>query len=342
MKTLQIILTFLLIWVAALPRALSAETRYRGMTVPTGIQAADIQDLGAGGFGANLARYLLSWDNTVDTATVEEYYTWLDTAMANLDAVLPAFEQAGIKIVLDLQRPPGGLVPNTNPHQYRLFAESQFQDAFVEVWRRLAQHYNGRSVIYAYDILNEPAQPKVTAGLKNWNDLSQLVAEEIRKIDSTTPIMVEPIYGDEAKFSKLKPLSGISNVIYSFHMYYPMNFQRQGLYNYPLGVNYPSKRYTKKGLRKRMLGAMKFQRRNKAKIYVGEFSVVRWAPEKSSLSYLRDMISIFEKRGWDWTFHAFREANVWSVEHSTDINDDQALTTRGDRAKLLISYFDKN
>ena len=30
---------------------------------------------------------------------------------------------------------------------------------------------------------------------------------------------------------------------------------------------------------------------------------------------LRDCIALFEEYGWDWTYHAFRERNGWSVEH---------------------------
>ena len=41
--------------------------------------------------------------------------------------------------------------------------------------------------------------------------------------------------------------------------------------------------------------------------YIGEFSVVCWAPEGSGEQYLRDVMELFEQRGWSWSYHAFRE-----------------------------------
>ena len=45
----------------------------------------------------------------------------------------------------------------------------------------------------------------------------------------------------------------------------------------------------------------------------GEFSVAVWAP--GGAAYLDDLVSIFEEYGWDWTYHAFREWEGWSLEH---------------------------
>ena len=56
-----------------------------------------------------------------------------------------------------------------------------------------------------------------------------------------------------------------------------------------------------------------FQKKHNCRIYVGEFSAAIWAP--GAEKYLADCISLFEEFGWDWTYHAFREATVWSLEH---------------------------
>jgi len=63
-----------------------------------------------------------------------------------------------------------------------------------------------------------------------------------------------------------------------------------------------------------------FQLRYGARILVGEFSSAVWA--KGADEWLADAISIFNKYGWDWTYHAFREAGCWSLEHEgTSWND---------------------
>ncbi len=82
-----------------------------------------------------------------------------------------------------------------------------------------------------------------------------------------------------------------------------------------------------------------FQRKTGARIYVGEFSCVRWAP--GAADYIRDSIDFFEECGWDWTYHAFREWNGWSVEHS----DDPAVMTpvpETRRKTVLLEAFRKN
>ncbi len=38
-------------------------------------------------------------------------------------------------------------------------------------------------------------------------------------------------------------------------------------------------------------------------------------PVDSAVRYLRDVTGIFNRHGWSWTYHAFREWDGWSVEH---------------------------
>ena len=75
-------------------------------------------------------------------------------------------------------------------------------------------------------------------------------------------------------------------------------------------------------------------------IYVGEFSAIRWAPGADN--YLRDCIDIFEEYGWDWTYHAYREWDVWSVEHGSDPQDHLPTTAPSERKTILLNWFGKN
>jgi hypothetical protein len=59
-------------------------------------------------------------------------------------------------------------------------------------------------------------------------------------------------------------------------------------------------------------------------------------------NYLRDCIELFEEYGWDWTYHAYREWDGWSVEHGSDPNDHQPTAEPTDRKQLLLSWFAKN
>ena len=77
-----------------------------------------------------------------------------------------------------------------------------------------------------------------------------------------------------------------------------------------------------------------FQKKYGAKIYVGEFSAVCWAPDAEK--YLRDVISVFEEYGWDWSYHAFREWPGWSVEHEGEDDASLRLSPDNPRRRALM------
>jgi len=87
---------------------------------------------------------------------------------------------------------------------------------------------------------------------------------------------------------------------------------------------------------------VEFQQKNNVHIYLGEFSAIRWAPDGSACRYLKDLIDIFESRGWDWTYHAFREWQGWSAEHGPDKADTKPAAQQTDREKLLREWYVKN
>ena len=67
--------------------------------------------------------------------------------------------------------------------------------------------------------------------------------------------------------------------------------------------------------------------------------MVRWAP--GAERWLDDAISIFEEHGWDWSYHAFREYDGWSVEHGSD-KSDRTVKETTPRKELLLKYFGRN
>ena len=84
-----------------------------------------------------------------------------------------------------------------------------------------------------------------------------------------------------------------------------------------------------------------FQLKYGARIYVGEFSAVRWAPGADR--YLEDCISIFEEYGWDWSYHAFRESKTWDVEYEGGSYKDYVKATAPTgRLRALLEGFRKN
>ena len=152
-------------------------------------------------------------------------------------------------------------------------------------------------------------------------------------------------WGGPDGFDVLEPLE-LDRVIYSFHMYRPHRFTHQGVYDSNTGIEYPGRiagEFWDKGrLREEMMPAIDFQEAFNVQMYVGEFSVIRWAPGDSGYRYLRDVIDLFEEYGWDWSYHAFREWDGWSVEHGPDRDDHSPAKVPTRRVELLLSWLAKN
>lgn len=298
-------------------------------------------------WGANHMRWQLNW---VPMKQAEEwakdldaYDRWLDGALEDCDRAVDLAEELGVLLLVDLHCPPGGRVEGG---VCRLFGEKRYQDKLLEVWARIAGRYKGRKAVWAYDLLNEPVEGTVAAGLLNWRELATKAVETIRAVEPGKPVVLEPgPWGSPAGFDSFRPLD-LDGVIYSCHMYQPHSFTHQGVRDSPVGLVYPGliggERWNKDRLREALQPARDFQQAFNVAMYIGEFSAIRWAPENSAYRYLKDLVEIFEEYGWDWAYHAFREWNGWSVEHTTDPQNRQPSPTPTDRERLLRSWYAKN
>jgi len=253
-----------------------------------------------------------------DVATdLAAYDRWLEARIQTLDQNMRrGHEQYGLRFVVDLHMVPGGRDAENN---LRMFSDRQYADHFVAAWQRLAARLKNHPAVWAYDLVNEPVQGGAACRF-NARDLQFKAAQAIREIDPRTPIIFEPAdWTTPQTFAGLEPLP-LDNIIYEVHMYEPSEYTHQGVDQRPAGQPYPGyyggKLYDKAALRTALQPIREFQERYGARIYVGEFSASIWAPHREV--YLRDCLEIFEEYGWDWTYHAFREWQGWSLEHETD------------------------
>ena len=276
--------------------------------------------------------------------SLDAYDRWLEGRLAKLDRTVDAAGRHGIKVLPSLHYTPGG---RTEKGLYqRLFEDRRYQEKYIEVWQRIARRYKGREVVYAYDILNEPLQGPRKQGLQDWPELAVTVIDSIRAIDPGKPIVFElGPWGKCLGYDGFQPLPR-DRVIYSFHLYQPHAFSHQGVGNNPVKYSYPGvisgEMWNKERLRETMRPIIEFQKRHGVQIYVGEFSAPRWSPQNSTWRWLRDAIDLFEEHRWDWSYHAYREWDGWSVEHSTDQKDKAPSPVPTDRQELLTGWFAKN
>lgn len=312
-----------------------AKPLYRGTNVGSNVTLADIQELCD--WGSNVVRYqLLSTD--LDGASVEAFNAFLQERLDNLDTKLDAFANCGIKVYLDLHTPPGGIAVSTTGRPHNLFLSADYQTAFISAWQTIATRYNGDTRIHGYIPASEPRiSASKIAGVKTWAVLAQDVTTAIRAIDAKHVIQIMAPYGDAAKFSKVKKIRKAKFVVYGFDFYYPSDYTKQGLEGKPTPVALPSN--LAKKLKSNLSRALKFKSKNKVKLEVSEYSVVRYAP--GALTYLSVLQNLFEKNNISSFYHAHREAEQFDVELGSDPSNQTRLEL-SEGEQLLRKYFAKN
>jgi hypothetical protein len=133
-------------------------------------------------------------------------------------------------------------------------------------------------------------------------------------------------------------------------MYWPYEYTHQGTDGRPWVTEadkpaYPgtfnSRPFNREAIERHLAPVREFQNAYGARIFVAEFSVVRWAP--GAAKFLADEVSLFEEYGWDWTYHAFRELTAWNLEDE-NLPFDKAIPAKvpTDRFQALQPWFQKN
>lgn len=314
-------------------------TRFRGVMSPLRrLTPQDIMVLAE--WHANIVRYQLNrnFGKVGTDIDIDDYNRWLDRRLDEMEEDLKLASKHGIRFVVDLHTTPGG---RQAYYETRCLYDRKYAEEFIRVWERIARRFQGCKGIYAYDLINEPLQT-MPAPFDSC-ELQRRAIEAIRKIDPDTPIMFQAS-NQTWDYRHISPYR-IDNVIYSFHMYKPGSYTHQRLDGAATPVlSYPGKIdgeiYDKEKLREWVQPMRDFQLRHHAKIFVGEFSAIAWAP--GAEKYLADCISIFEEYGWDWTYHAFREWDAWSVEHAGTSGKDLKLEQDTPRKRVLLDALRKN
>ncbi len=334
-------------------KAVRNTPRLRGAGLLSKASAEDARSLAEN--GANLARWWIRYDrNDASLAS-------LNKALDRLESLLPEYEKLNLRIIPVLQDVPGGrftkpVLLGINPasdkaksqSNFRLFFERKHLDTYVRIWETIARRFKDSPVVYGYSVMNEPSQ----FGEVPFNYLycQYLAAKAIRRIDSEKPVYIAANNWDKADaFAYLKPLP-LKNIFYEVHMYTPYSYTHQGVGDSIENIRqgkyqaYPGKigdmEYNRDVLRRTLQPVVDFQKKYDAKIYCGEFSVIRWAP--GGAQYLDDLCSIFEELGWDWAYHCHREWINWSFEHPDTFGDDKPSKEPTGRQKVLRKYWNRN
>jgi endoglucanase len=344
----------------------------RGFTTGSAHQRATFED--AARWGATNLRVGLSPPKDVPA---ERYWEAFETTtVREAEIAVRNAQGTGVKVILTF----GSLIPGVDRDQHEYWAHPDLERMHVEAWRRIATRLLPlRANVFGFDLINEPLDrsvvPRPPAA---WRGLAIKIIAAIREVDPDTWIIFEPGPGGTfAGFFDLEPLPD-AKVMYSGHFYFPHMFTHQGVHNvagteltkamtqvnvpYPLPVadlkaerweldfhRLPDLQVFDRAAMDRIAApALEFQRKHKVPFYLGEFSVIRWAPHDAALRYLGDVVDLCEANGWSWSYHAFREFNGWSLEHGDSLDWIQGMPSPPfapgltDRARLILKALARN
>lgn len=293
----------------------------------------DFADLAA--WGANSIRWQLGIPLVAGKIpTAAQVRKYLDGKIAELGQVLAFGQKYGIRVTVDLHS-------TSAFSKGLLLGTAEGRELTAEFWEKVAKRYAGHPALFGYDLINEPHSREIGPGDPALNEQYAHLIGRIRRIDPVTPIIVECDEMSNPAGLPFLPVFDAPNIIYSIHMYRPHELTHQLDRNASSRLGYPdaARKWDKELLRRELAVVREFQRRTGARIYVGEFGCIRWAP--GAAEYLRDCIDLFEEYGWDWCYHAFREFQGWSVELG-GAPDKPTPEPDNDRKRVLLEGLKRN
>ncbi len=286
------------------PTLAVAEPSQRGFQIPIDSISEESLDDVATNWKANILRVQIANDYEIAEATGAEYVTRINTILDKLDTKLPLLQAHGLKAIVCLSSPPGGLETHTAPSHHRMFSQPALQDEYVAIWRIIASRYAANDTVAAFDLLNEPATRKslLNPSAKNWGALSIQTLAAVREYAPNKLVIIKSLYGDPSKLTSLPPIQD-ANLAYSYNSYFFSKYQHSGVYSTPFSVERPSPVAIKRQLR-RNLAPFYFKLYTRVqrkllspsmfppKLIVGEATVSGCA--KESGTFMNDLLSGLE------------------------------------------------
>ena len=172
--------------------------------------------------GANTIRVPFNYRLFTD----EDYMglTAAQDGFERIDRLVEWCRGKGVYLILDMHDAPGGQTGDNidDSYGYPWLMESEAsQRLFVDIWRKIADHYKNETVILGYDLLNEPIAPY----FDNMEELNSKLAgvyrmatEAIREVDRNHIIILGGAQWN-GNFQPLEDTLFDDGVMYSCHRY---------------------------------------------------------------------------------------------------------------------------
>jgi endoglucanase len=231
---------------------------------------------------------------------------WQEEGFRQLENVVGLCRKHKLWVLLDLHAAPGAQARDQNAGsaygEAYLWNYRQFMDRTAALWKELARRYKGDSTIAGYNLLCEP----VTNDVALLNDFYLRTIRAIREVDANHIIALDPNRWAKDMSSLQDRLFDDPQVIPAIHHYYSEDQDFSQLTEYPGTVK---GKICDHAALERTLGGKHQEQRVKRPIVVGEFGVdiAGTQPFAVQLAITKDLISIFEEKGWGWSMWCYKD-----------------------------------
>jgi Endoglucanase len=267
--------------------------------------------------GVNLLRLPLNYRHFEDDMAPGEY---LEAGFKRLDQVLNWCEGQGIYVLLDLHAVQGwqnGDWHSDNPTRNTLFwTQKDFQDRFFNLWQEIARRYKNRSVVAAYNLINEPLSnaqfgrylpdEQYVGDWQNFNRINRLAVQRIRSVDSVHMIMLEGDYYS-VLFEGFE-LPEDSNLILSSHDY--IGICTSQLEHYPATID--GQYWDRAQIERQLFETQGYQASKKMglPLLISEFGFNNHhasGKTGAQIEAFADQMDVFNKSDIHWTFWTYKD-----------------------------------
>lgn len=228
-----------------------------------------------------------------------------EKGLSYLDKAFSWGKKHGVKIILDLHAAPGA--QNCDWHgdcagRALFWERKRYRDRALTIWEMLSDRYKNEEALLGYDVLNEP----VLNGLseKLLYDFYRLAVKAIKAVDNRHTIYLE----GSSWAQKIDFLAGLSddNISISIHYYRPLSY----CFNYTPFHSFPGMNenicWDEKTIARSLKPYYSFSKKNKVKIFAGEFGINWRDNEYGELRWLDAVLRTFEDYGFDYTYWTYK------------------------------------
>ena len=228
-------------------------------------------------------------------------YSYFEEGFSYLEKAFSWAQKYNLGVILDLHAASGS--QNCDWHadssgKALLWEDKENQQRTIALWEAIVDRFKDRSSLIGYDILNEPVldQRPVTILKKFYKQL----VNRIRKIDKRSIIFLE---GDDwaQRINFLKDLIN-DNISLSIHVYQPINytFNLSPFLRFPGNID--GSIWDEARIMKHLEPYYNFSRKNKVKIFVGEFGINWRGGGFGEIKWLEAILKAFNSFNFDYTY----------------------------------------